>query len=53
VNSKNAALPHLDWLGTLFRPETPLVLISCFPVVLWVTLRRSQISKVFALAFCP
>ena len=55
---KNAALAGISTgLGTLFRPETPLVLISCFPAVLWVTLRRSQISKglragVLSLAAC-
>ena len=43
---KNAALAGV-WtgIGTLFRPETPLVLISCLPVVLWVTFRRHQPAK--------
>jgi len=43
---KNAAFAGL-WtgIGTLFRPETPLILISCLPVVLWVTFRRSQPAK--------
>ena len=43
---KNAALAGL-WtgIGTLFRPETPLILFSCLPVVLWVTFRRNQPAK--------
>ena len=32
-------------LGTLFRPETPLILISCLPVVLWVAFRRNRTAK--------
>jgi hypothetical protein len=43
---KNAALAGICvGLGTLFRPETPLILISCLPVVVWVTFRRSQLAK--------
>jgi hypothetical protein len=43
---KNAAFAGVcAGLGTLLRPETPLTLVSCLPVVLWVTWRRSQISK--------
>ena len=51
---KNAALAGA-WtgIGTLFRPETPLILISCLPVVLWMTLRRDQSAKgVRAAALC-
>ena len=32
-------------LGTLFRPEAPLILISCLPVVLCVSFRRNQTAK--------
>jgi hypothetical protein len=43
---KNAALAGFcAGLGTLFRPETPLILISCLPVVLWVAIRRSQTAR--------
>jgi hypothetical protein len=43
---KNAALTGIcAGLGTLFRPETPLILISSLPVVFWVALRRGQPSK--------
>jgi hypothetical protein len=45
---KNAALAGIcAGFGSLFRPETPLVLISSLPVVLWITLRRSQLLKGF------
>jgi hypothetical protein len=48
---KNAALAGIcAGLGTLLRPEAPLTLMSCLPVVLWVTWRRSQISKGFRAA---
>jgi hypothetical protein len=44
-------------LGTLFRPESPLILISCLPVVSWVAFRRNQTAKgyraaIFAIATC-
>jgi hypothetical protein len=44
-------------LGTLFRPESPLILISCLPVVFWVAFRRNQTAKgfraaIFAIAAC-
>jgi len=43
---KNAALVGIcTGLGTLFRPETPLILMSSLPVVFWVTLRRGQPSR--------
>jgi hypothetical protein len=43
---KNAALAGIcTGLGTLFRPETPLILMSSLPVVFWVALRRGQPSK--------
>src|SRR5258705_907912 len=55
---KNAGAAGL-WpgLGRLFRPEAPLILFSCLPVVLWVTFRRSQPAKGlraagFAVAAC-
>jgi len=55
---KNAALAGLcTGLGTLFRPETPLILASSLPVVFCVVLRRSQPGKglqasVLSLAAC-
>jgi hypothetical protein len=43
---KNAALAGFcTGLGTLFRPEAPLVLISGLLVVLWIALRRGQFAK--------
>jgi hypothetical protein len=43
---KNAAFAGIcAGLGTLFRPETPLILISSLPVVLWVSLCRLQPGK--------
>ena len=43
---KNAVLAGIcTGLGTLFRPETPLILISSLPVVFWLVLRRSQPGK--------
>ena len=43
---KNAALAGVSTgVGTLFRPETPLVLASCLPVVLWIAFRRNQAVK--------
>jgi 4-amino-4-deoxy-L-arabinose transferase-like glycosyltransferase len=43
---KNAALAGIcTGLGTLFRPETPLILMSSLPVLFWVALRRGQPSK--------
>jgi hypothetical protein len=43
---KNAALAGVcTGFGTLFRPETPLILISSLPVVCWVAFRRNQLSK--------
>jgi hypothetical protein len=43
---KNAALAGIcTGLGTLFRPETPLILISSLPVVFCVALRRGQPGK--------
>jgi hypothetical protein len=43
---KNAALAGFcTGLGTLFRPETPLILITCLPVALWVAFRRNQLAK--------
>jgi len=32
-------------LGTLFRPEAPLLLISCLPVMLWFGLRKGQLAR--------
>src|SRR6266481_998432 len=55
---KNAVLAGTcTGLGPLFRPETPLILISSLPVVFWVVLRRSQPGKglhasVLSLAAC-
>jgi len=31
--------------ATLFRPESPLLLVSCLPVVLWVLFRRGQYTR--------
>src|SRR5262245_3892565 len=31
--------------GTLFRPESPLLLVACLPVLLWVMFRRGQIGR--------
>ncbi len=43
---KNAALGGFCvGLGTLFRPEAPLVLVACFPVVLWAAFRRGQFAR--------
>jgi len=43
---KNAALAGFCvGLGTLFRPEAPLVLVACLPVVLWVAFRRGQFVR--------
>jgi 4-amino-4-deoxy-L-arabinose transferase-like glycosyltransferase len=43
---KNAALAGFSTgLGTLFRPETPLILVSSLPVVFFVALRRNQAAK--------
>jgi hypothetical protein len=43
---KNAALAGVcTGLGTLFRPETPLILISSLPVVFWVALRSGRPGK--------
>lgn len=43
---KNAALAGLcTGVGTLIRPEAPLILIACLPVVLWVGFRRGQFAK--------
>lgn len=43
---KNAALAGFcTGLATLFRPEAPLILISCLPVVLWIAFRRGQFAK--------
>jgi hypothetical protein len=43
---KNAAFAGL-FVGicTLFRPESPLILVSSLPVVWWVTFKRSQLSR--------
>lgn len=55
---KNAALAGFcTGLGTLFRPETPLILISSLPVIFFVALRRNQAAKtvrasVLAIAAC-
>jgi hypothetical protein len=44
--TKSAALAGIcTGLGTLFRPEAPLVLISCLPVAMWVAVRRGQFGK--------
>ena len=32
-------------LATLFRPESPLLLVSCLPVVLWVALVRDRLAR--------
>jgi hypothetical protein len=32
-------------LATLFRPESPLLLVACLPVVLWVMFRRGQFAR--------
>ena len=43
---KNAALAGFcTGLGTLFRPETALILISSLPVIFFVALRRNQAAK--------
>jgi hypothetical protein len=43
---KNAALAGVSTgIGTLFRPETPLLLASGLPVVLWIAFRRNQFVK--------
>ncbi len=43
---KNAALAGVcTGIGTLFRPEAPLILISGLPVVFWVALRRNQPAR--------
>ncbi len=43
---KNAVLAGVcTGFGTLFRPETPLILISSLPVVCWVAFRRNQLGK--------
>jgi hypothetical protein len=43
---KNAAIAGLcTGLGTLFRPEAPLVLVSCLPAALWIAVRRGQFGK--------
>ncbi|HVO57583.1 MAG TPA: hypothetical protein VMT51_07810 [Dongiaceae bacterium] len=40
-------------LGTLFRPETPLLLIAAAPVILIVAFRRGQLARgVRGVAFC-
>jgi hypothetical protein len=31
--------------ATLFRPESPLLLIACLPVILWMTLVRGQSAR--------
>jgi len=31
--------------ATLFRPESPLLLIACLPAVLWITLFRGQFAR--------
>jgi hypothetical protein len=31
--------------ATLFRPESPLLLVACLPVILWVTLRRGEVGR--------
>jgi hypothetical protein len=55
---KNAALAGFcTGLGTLFRPEAPLILISCLPVVLWIAFRRGQFARglravALAIAIC-
>jgi hypothetical protein len=35
------------WVGfaTLFRPESPLLLLSCLPVVVWAVFRRGQFAR--------
>jgi hypothetical protein len=43
---KNAVLAGLcTGIGTVFRPEAPLILVACLPVVLWVFLRRGLFGK--------
>src|SRR5262249_54541821 len=44
-------------LATLFRPESPLLLIACLPVILWMTLFRGEVGRglravVFACVAC-
>lgn len=43
---KNAAVAGF-WtgVGTLIRPEAPLVLIACLPVAMWLAFRRGQLEK--------
>jgi hypothetical protein len=31
--------------ATLFRPESPLLLVACLPVILWMTLFRGQFGR--------
>ena len=43
---KNAAFAGLcTGVGTLFRPEAPLLLAACLPVVLWVAFRKGQFAR--------
>jgi len=43
---KNAFLAGLCvGCATLFRPESPLLLIACLPAVLWITLFRGQFAR--------
>ena len=43
---KNAALAGFCvGLGTLVRPEAPLILIASLPVVLWIAFRRGQFAR--------
>jgi hypothetical protein len=43
---KNAFLSGICvGFATLFRPESPLLLISCLPVVLWTTFFRGQFGR--------
>jgi len=31
--------------ATLFRPESPLLLVACLPVILWVAVRRGEFGR--------
>jgi len=43
---KNAFLAGLCvGFATLFRPESPLLLVACLPVILWVTLFRGEFGR--------
>jgi hypothetical protein len=43
---KNVLLAGV-WAGlaTLFRPESPLLLVACLPVIVWVAVRRGEFAR--------